>query len=204
VSHDFAELLGYWIAQQRLAERQRDAAYADLQLWFKRLKLARQAGDEKLAQAAATRAEEARDRYELAGRRVQSAQVELAEVRRVAQAPDRSAFNEALRRSQHAIQEFQKLGILEAPDEFADPAPMPRSASVQATAPSPVTPAATAPPPAVAPVTNQAKATTTAGPRDRYADLPDDDLLDIEREALAMAEELMREREAGPAKGEPQ
>lgn len=204
MSHDFAELLGYWIAQQRLAERQRDAAYADVQLWFKRLKLARQAGDEKLAQAAATRAEEARDRFELAGRRVQSAQVELAEVRRVAQAPDRSAFNEALRRSQHAIQEFQKMGILEAPDEFADPAPTQRFASVQATAAPLSPPISTATSSSAPPGAVTGKAPTTAGPIDRYTDLPDDDLLDIEREALAMAEELMREREAGASNGEPQ
>ncbi len=211
MNREFAELLGYWIAQQRLAERHRDAAYADVQLWFKRLKLARQAGDDRLAQEAATRAEEARDRFELAGRRIQSAEVELAAVRKTAQAPDRTAITEALRRSQHAIQEFQKLGILEAPDELAGGHTGAPSSAHPASTPLTGTPPAAAraahPDTALAAATTRdvapASAAPTSGPRDRYSDLPDDDLLDIEREALAMAEELMRERESGTPSDKP-
>ena len=211
MNREFAELLGYWIAQQRLAERHRDAAYADVQLWFKRLKLARQAGDDRLAQEAATRAEEARDRFELAGRRIQSAEVELAAVRKTAQAPDRTAITEALRRSQHAIQEFQKLGILEAPDDLAGGHTVQPSSAHPANTPltgaSPAAARALPPDTAVATATTKdvapASAAPTSGPRDRYSDLPDDDLLDIEREALAMAEELMRERESGTPSDKP-
>ncbi|MBU6162250.1 MAG: hypothetical protein KGO50_14130 [Myxococcales bacterium] len=211
MNREFAELLGYWIAQQRLAERHRDAAYADVQLWFKRLKLARQAGDERLMREAAARAEEARDRFELAGRRVKSAEVELAAVRATAQAPDRTAITEALRRSQHAIQEFQKLGILQAPDEFADahaePAAAVRPPATPSTAPSRLMPPTVQPNRAATTATHpdafRSGVTEASGPRDRYADLPDDDLLDIEREALAMAEELMRERESGAKSDEP-
>ncbi len=207
MNREFAELLGYWIAQQRLAERQRDAAHADVQLWFRRLKLARQAQDDRLVQEAVVRAEDARDRFELAARRLKSAEAELAEVRRTAQAPDRTAVTEALRRSQHAIQEFQKLGILDSSPDLAErgPVSVPAASSAhQRTAVAPVSSSASVGQrdTAVAPVPTQAKADVPSGPRDRYADLPDDDLLDIEREALAMAEELMRERESGTGSGE--
>jgi hypothetical protein len=106
-----ASQLAFWLAQQRTQERLLDQARQDASQWARRLKLAREAGDERLMQAALERAEEARDRYNRADLRLKEAVREAAALR---QTPltDTTAFASAIERSRQAMESFEQLGIM--------------------------------------------------------------------------------------------
>ncbi len=107
-----AEQLAFWLAQQRIHDRARTAARKDAGRWMKRMQLARQANEPELMTSAMEQAEKARDQYQLAERRYQEATAEAAALRNTPPT-DNTAFAAAIERSRHAMQEFEKLGIVE-------------------------------------------------------------------------------------------
>lgn len=119
-------LLEYWIRQQKEAERHRDRALADGKLWFNRAKLALSVGRMEMASEAKGRALEARERYERARLRLEIIATER-ELLRTDPANLLDVAAAARERRQHAMHEFQRLGIdpgfaLDVPDPLADAA----------------------------------------------------------------------------------
>lgn len=106
-------LLAYWIAQQKLAERDRDAALADGKTWFKRAKLALSAGRMDLASEAKAEALRARERHDRAVLRLEviAAERDVLRATRDVGGAIAEAAAEARRRREHAMAEFQLLGI---------------------------------------------------------------------------------------------
>lgn len=104
-------LLAHWIAQHKTTSREREDAKEDLELWFKRAKLALDAGEVELARAAKDKATEARERYRKATARVIEIEEELTKVRSEQTIPNEEEVAAAKARAQHAASEFQKLGI---------------------------------------------------------------------------------------------
>lgn len=103
-------MLAYWIKQHKDAERERDEALADGKKWFRRAKLAAQKGEAAMADEARRRALEAKERHDKAKLRIEVIEMERDVLKSGQKAPDAS-FKEAMRRSQHAAEEFKKLGI---------------------------------------------------------------------------------------------
>lgn len=116
-------LLAYWITQQKEAERARDKALADGKAWFRRAKLALDAGKPEMASEAKGHALDARDRYERARLRLEIIAAER-DVLRSTRGTINEAADRARERRQHAMAEFQRLGIdpgfaIDVPDVVA-------------------------------------------------------------------------------------
>jgi hypothetical protein len=107
-----AEQLAFWLTQQRIQDRARTAARKDAERWMKRMQLARRENQPELMASAVAQAEQARDQFQLANTRYNEATAEAAALRNTPPT-DNAAFAAAIERSQHAMQEFEKLGLVE-------------------------------------------------------------------------------------------
>ncbi len=101
-------LLAHWIKQEKEAERARDEALEEGSRWFRRARLARDAGDEELAARAREKVSEARQKHDEAIRRLNEAKSERDALRsgRVHEVGDAE-----LARSSQIKENFRELGI---------------------------------------------------------------------------------------------
>lgn len=104
-------MLAHWLAQQKSAAREREKAKDLLELWFKRAKLALDAGELELARAAKDKATEAREEYRKATARLVEVEQQLEAVRAEKTLPNAEELEAARARALHTAGEFEKLGI---------------------------------------------------------------------------------------------
>lgn len=103
-------LLTFFIAERRKLERRRDEALEEGKKWFRRIKVAENAGQAELAEAARAKFDEARQAH---AEHVHKLEV-LAMEREVmlSTTPRTDPEYEAIkRRTLHAMEEFRKMGI---------------------------------------------------------------------------------------------
>jgi molecular chaperone GrpE (heat shock protein) len=103
-------LLTFFITQRRKLERERDAALDEGKKWFRRIKVAEQAGQPELAEAARAKFVEARQAHDEVARKLDVLAMERDVM--LSTTPRVDAEYEAIRRRTiHAMEEFRKIGI---------------------------------------------------------------------------------------------
>lgn len=110
LDESYRPLLAYWIRQQKDAERDLQRHRDDVQRWFKRAKLAADKGEIELAAIARDQFDQSRQAFQKAEARIMVIQHEREMVRQAAQTTT-AMFRDASRRTNHALEEFAKLGI---------------------------------------------------------------------------------------------
>lgn len=141
VDRSLRPLLAFWIREIKMQERAIERAREDGEKWFRRAKLALDAGKMDMASYAKEQAVEARDRFEKAKVKLAWAQSEKDLVRLES---DRSnpVFEQAQKRAEHTLEEFRRIGI---DPEFARLAEKYGSGAVSLDAPLAAGGASTAP-----------------------------------------------------------
>ena len=100
-------MMVYWVKQQKLLEQKRDKALEDGKVWFKRAKLAMNAGKMDMAAEAKQEAMNARMRYEMAVEMLADVQEEKRALQMDTWKPDTAG----LQRAHHLMDQFKELGI---------------------------------------------------------------------------------------------
>lgn len=96
------------MAQLKAAEGDRDKAHEEMNLWIKRMELAKQARDRDLWEAARQKAVEAEEKKTSAEKVVMELEVERDTLRRKARAPK---ADPGLAHAQHLMEQFKALGV---------------------------------------------------------------------------------------------